>query len=128
MASTIQLVTYAVVTATSLFVGFRLGSSVTFPLVRTLDIAATVENDELDDIHPEYEQSIEIEGDGDLAAVQPGIFEPCKMILVVRYDLKMDAGTIAAQCCEATLACYKTLSVKNPKLVRHWEITGLRLQ
>ncbi|KAI0252617.1 peptidyl-tRNA hydrolase [Lactifluus subvellereus] len=36
----------------------------------------------------------------------------------------MTPGKIAAQCGHATLACYKALVKKNPKLVRHWEITG----
>ncbi|KAJ4494267.1 peptidyl-tRNA hydrolase [Lentinula lateritia] len=36
----------------------------------------------------------------------------------------MTVGKISAQCGHATLACYKTLTKKNPKLVRHWERTG----
>ncbi|KIK71285.1 hypothetical protein GYMLUDRAFT_33428 [Collybiopsis luxurians FD-317 M1] len=62
--------------------------------------------------------------DGDLAAINPGMLEPCKMVLVVRTDLKMTPGKISAQCGHATLACYKALMKKNPKLVRHWERTG----
>ncbi|KAH9964463.1 peptidyl-tRNA hydrolase [Russula dissimulans] len=50
--------------------------------------------------------------------------QPCKLVLVVRTDLNMSPGKIAAQCGHATLACYKTLVKKNPKLVRHWEVTG----
>ncbi|KXN83558.1 putative peptidyl-tRNA hydrolase 2 [Leucoagaricus sp. SymC.cos] len=50
--------------------------------------------------------------------------EPCKMVLVVRTDLGMTSGKIAAQCGHATLACYKALVKKNPKLVSHWERTG----
>ncbi|KAJ4476734.1 peptidyl-tRNA hydrolase PTH2-domain-containing protein [Lentinula aciculospora] len=60
--------------------------------------------------------------DGDLAAIAPGYGESCKMVLVVRTDLKMTAGKISAQ--HATLACYKALMKKNAKLVRHWERTG----
>ncbi|KAJ3855204.1 peptidyl-tRNA hydrolase, partial [Lentinula lateritia] len=60
--------------------------------------------------------------DGDLAAITPGFAEPCKMVLIVRTDLKMTVGKISAQ--HATLACYKALTKKNPKLVRHWERTG----
>ncbi|KAF3766501.1 hypothetical protein M406DRAFT_89282 [Cryphonectria parasitica EP155] len=36
--------------------------------------------------------------------------EECKLVLVVRTDLGMTKGKIAAQCSHATLACYKTLS------------------
>jgi len=62
--------------------------------------------------------------DGDLSAVSAGFMKPCKLVLVVRTDLNMTPGKIAAQCGHATLACYKTLVKKNPKLVRHWEVTG----
>ncbi|KAH9060860.1 peptidyl-tRNA hydrolase PTH2-domain-containing protein [Lactarius vividus] len=65
--------------------------------------------------------------DGDLSTVSPGFLQPCKLVLVVRTDLKMSPGKIAAQCGHATLACYKALVKKNPKvsmLVRHWEVTG----
>ncbi|KAF8971557.1 peptidyl-tRNA hydrolase, partial [Flammula alnicola] len=67
-------------------------------------------------------EPIEDIADGDLAAVSAGFLEPCKMVLVVRTDLKMTSGAIASQ--HATLACYKALSKKNVKLLRHWERTG----
>ncbi|KZT21717.1 peptidyl-tRNA hydrolase [Neolentinus lepideus HHB14362 ss-1] len=50
--------------------------------------------------------------------------EPCKLVLVVRTDLKMTPGKIAAQYVHATLACYKSLVSKNPGLVRQWERIG----
>jgi len=62
--------------------------------------------------------------DGDLGSISAGFLEPCKLVLVVRTDLKMTSGKIAAQCGHATLACYKTLVKANPKLVQHWETTG----
>ncbi|KAL2265373.1 hypothetical protein VTJ83DRAFT_6473 [Remersonia thermophila] len=43
------------------------------------------------------------------AAVQFDPNEECKLVLVVRTDLGMSKGKIAAQCSHATLACYKTL-------------------
>ncbi|KDQ30555.1 hypothetical protein PLEOSDRAFT_25227, partial [Pleurotus ostreatus PC15] len=43
-------------------------------------------------------------------------------VLVVRVDLNMTPGKVAAQ--HATLACYKALVKKNPRLIRHWERTG----
>ncbi|KAI0296609.1 peptidyl-tRNA hydrolase, partial [Russula brevipes] len=60
--------------------------------------------------------------DGDLTTAKAGLLQPCKLVLVVRTDLGMSPGKIAAQ--HATLACYKALVKKNPKLVRHWEVTG----
>ncbi|KAG2023646.1 peptidyl-tRNA hydrolase 2 [Coprinopsis cinerea AmutBmut pab1-1] len=62
--------------------------------------------------------------DGDLSAIKAGLTEHCKMVLVVRTDLGMSTGKIAAQCGHATLACYKALIKTNPGLVRHWERTG----
>ncbi|EIM19774.1 PTH2-domain-containing protein [Wallemia mellicola CBS 633.66] len=59
-----------------------------------------------------------------LDTVKPGILEPCKLVLVVRTDLGMTKGKIAAQCSHATLACYKALQQSNPTLLRHWERTG----
>ncbi|KAF9243811.1 peptidyl-tRNA hydrolase, partial [Melanogaster broomeanus] len=66
--------------------------------------------------------------DGDLSSVKPRMLEQCKLVLVVRTDLKMTQGKIAAQ--HATLACYKALLKTNPQascsasLVQHWERTG----
>ncbi|TFK23108.1 hypothetical protein FA15DRAFT_705765 [Coprinopsis marcescibilis] len=62
--------------------------------------------------------------DGDLSLIKPGLLEPCKMVLVVRTDLGMTSGKIAAQCGHATLACYKALLKTNPALLKHWERTG----
>lgn len=45
------------------------------------------------------------------------------MVLIVRNDLKMGKGKAAAQCSHATLGCYK-LSLKNPKILNHWEDFG----
>ncbi|TFL06442.1 PTH2-domain-containing protein [Pterulicium gracile] len=62
--------------------------------------------------------------DGDLSAITAGLLEPCKMVLIVRTDLKLKAGETAEHCSRATLDCFKVLSHRNPKLVRHWERTG----
>ncbi|KAF8480935.1 PTH2-domain-containing protein [Russula ochroleuca] len=64
------------------------------------------------------------EADGDLDRIQPEPAEECKLVLVVRSDLDMSTGKVAAQCAHATLACYKALSRTNPSLLRHWERTG----
>ncbi|KAF9499896.1 peptidyl-tRNA hydrolase II [Pleurotus eryngii] len=70
------------------------------------------------------EEEDESLADGDLSVIQAGFMEPCKMVLVVRVDLNMTPGKVAAQCGHATLACYKALVKKNPRLVKHWERTG----
>ncbi|KAK0465323.1 peptidyl-tRNA hydrolase PTH2-domain-containing protein [Desarmillaria tabescens] len=70
---------------------------------------------------PENEEDIP---DGDLSSVSASFLEPCKLVLIVRTDLKMGSGKIFAQCGDATLACYKALVKKNPTLVNHWERTG----
>jgi len=45
-------------------------------------------------------------------------------VLVVRTDLGMTSGKIAAQCSHATLACYQVLRAENPVLLRQWERAG----
>ncbi|KAL7785815.1 peptidyl-tRNA hydrolase PTH2 domain-containing protein [Trichoderma ceciliae] len=55
--------------------------------------------------------------------------EECKLVLVVRTDLGMTKGKIAAQCSHATLACYKALAradANSPerKLLSRWERFG----
>ncbi|KAF4636720.1 hypothetical protein G7Y89_g1362 [Cudoniella acicularis] len=52
--------------------------------------------------------------------------EECKLVLVVRTDLGMTKGKIAAQCSHATLACYKNFLRNDPDspLLRHWEREG----
>lgn len=47
-----------------------------------------------------------------------------KMVLVVRNDLKMGKGKIAAQCSHATLGLYKKLHNRAPKALNRWEMCG----
>ncbi|KAK3954663.1 mitochondrial peptidyl-tRNA hydrolase [Pseudoneurospora amorphoporcata] len=65
----------------------------------------------------------------------PGGLDPteeCKLVLVVRTDLGMTKGKIAAQCSHATLACYKRLfsaaqlepQSLSARLLRQWERNG----
>lgn len=64
----------------------------------------------------------------DLGELQtfPGNSEECKLVLVVRSDLGMTKGKIAAQCSHATLACYKTLVRADPShpVLKRWERLG----
>ncbi|CAO3651974.1 unnamed protein product [Mucor fragilis] len=51
-------------------------------------------------------------------------YDNFKLTLVVRSDLGMTKGKIAAQCGHATLACYKAAKKVNPMLLRAWETSG----
>lgn len=52
------------------------------------------------------------------------ILEDFKMVLVVRNDLKMGKGKIAAQCSHATLGLYKKILNRAPKALNRWEMCG----
>nr|AMP82912.1 MIZU-KUSSEI 1 protein [Catalpa bungei] len=52
------------------------------------------------------------------------IIEDFKMVLVVRNDLKMGKGKIAAQCSHATLGLYKKIAKRAPKSLSRWEMCG----
>ncbi|XP_026184183.1 peptidyl-tRNA hydrolase 2, mitochondrial [Mastacembelus armatus] len=47
-----------------------------------------------------------------------------KMILVVRSDLKMGKGKVAAQCSHAAVSAYKQIQRRNPQLLKQWEYCG----
>lgn len=47
-----------------------------------------------------------------------------KMLLLIRQDLKMTKGKVAAQCSHAAIKLYKNLMIKNPRLLRRWEASG----
>ena len=78
----------------------------------TVDAKKALESDEDD------------EDDAEMNKLRAGILDECKLVLVVRSDLKMDKGKIAAQCSHATLACYKAMLKHNPSVLRQWERSG----
>ncbi|KAG3269391.1 peptidyl-tRNA hydrolase 2, mitochondrial isoform X1 [Ictidomys tridecemlineatus] len=47
-----------------------------------------------------------------------------KMILVVRNDLKMGKGKVAAQCSHAAVSAYKQIQRRNPEMLKEWEYCG----
>lgn len=47
-----------------------------------------------------------------------------KLILVVRNDLKMSKGKVAAQCSHAAVGACEKLMVRNPKLLQAWKYCG----
>ncbi|KAF9890165.1 hypothetical protein FE257_006326 [Aspergillus nanangensis] len=82
-------------------------------------------SDEEDDSEEE-ELDSEEEGDGGELANFENNDEEVKLVLVVRTDLGMTKGKIAAQCSHATLACYKYLTAYTPNspILRRWERQG----
>ncbi|GAW09290.1 peptidyl-trna hydrolase 2 [Lentinula edodes] len=122
-----QIITSLLLGTASAAIGFYLGrrqSTLEGRHSSTAEDSTRVEETDQGEDEDEDEDDDDGIADGDLAAITPGFAEPCKMVLIVRTDLKMTVGKISAQCGHATLACYKALTKKNPKLVRHWERTG----
>mmetsp|Transcript_7598 Transcript_7598/g.19668 ORF Transcript_7598/g.19668 Transcript_7598/m.19668 type:complete len:175 (+) Transcript_7598:75-599(+) len=89
-----------------LLIGWRLGG-------RLLGAAATsaLARDGGDSMEKEEEASFSFK-------------DEIKMVLVVRMDLKMGKGKVAAQCGHATLGCYQKAMKKSPKILRAWEWSG----
>ena len=50
----------------------------------------------------------------------------CKLVLVVRNDLKMGKGKAAAQCSHASVMAFQQATKKEPNLLRLWLLTGQR--
>ncbi|PPQ90473.1 hypothetical protein CVT25_014991 [Psilocybe cyanescens] len=128
---------YAALVVTSISIGFWAGTktknrtdkqSTANPIVPSLNpeksksLEEELDGNETDETE---ESTVSSVGDGDIGSLRvDSTDDNCKMVLVVRTDLGMTSGKIAAQCSHAALACYKTLLVKNPTLLRQWERTG----
>lgn len=52
--------------------------------------------------------------------VAANLSEPMKMALIVRDDLKITKGKVAAQCAHAAIMCYELSQRKNPKALNTW--------
>jgi PTH2 family peptidyl-tRNA hydrolase len=46
------------------------------------------------------------------------------MVLVIRTDLAMTKGKVAAQCAHAAVGCYKKGLKVSPDFVKSWEMFG----
>lgn len=46
------------------------------------------------------------------------------MVLLIRNDLKMGKGKVAAQCAHAAVAAYKSASRCNKNVLKPWEYGG----
>ncbi|CAH2266310.1 peptidyl-tRNA hydrolase 2, mitochondrial-like [Pararge aegeria] len=47
-----------------------------------------------------------------------------KLVLVVRTDLNMGKGKIAAQCCHAAVGAYEKALKRDPEGLKSWQMTG----
>jgi len=52
--------------------------------------------------------------------------DECKLVLVVRNDLKMGKGKAAAQCSHASVMAYRQVGKKDPNLLKLWYLSGQR--
>lgn len=50
--------------------------------------------------------------------------DACKLVIVVRTDLQMGKGKIAAQCCHAAVMAYEQLYEQHPDLLEEWRYHG----
>ncbi|KAM0792874.1 hypothetical protein ACM66B_002637 [Microbotryomycetes sp. NB124-2] len=110
--------TVAAASVASGLIGYFIGMGSTLPISRGGASRTTQVSDDDED-----DDSV-VGDEDDLKGLKAVGDEPCKLVLVVRTDLGMTKGKIAAQCGHATLACYKSMIKSNPDVVRHWERTG----
>ncbi|KGY15375.1 peptidyl-tRNA hydrolase [Paracoccidioides brasiliensis Pb03] len=81
---------------------------------------------ESEDSEDEDSEDEEADGEGGELAAFEGNTDEVKLVLVVRTDLGMGRGKIAAQCSHATLACYKYYFSRAPDspILKRWERGG----
>ena len=66
-----------------------------------------------------------LSGDGQMPVLTAlTVNDECKMVLIVRTDLKMDKGKVAAQCSHATLVAYQKALKHSPEYLKRWEEYG----
>ncbi|KAI9753276.1 MAG: hypothetical protein M4579_005249 [Chaenotheca gracillima] len=101
------------------------GSSSTWPAPGAKIVNSDMSSDD------DEEEDVDSDEDAvpkDLSDFKENANEEYKLVLVVRTDLGMTKGKIAAQCSHATLACYKALSrssiVSENQVLKRWERQG----
>ncbi|KAJ5899196.1 peptidyl-tRNA hydrolase 2 [Penicillium taxi] len=89
------------------------------------DVKVHKDTSEDEEDSDEYD-SDEYEGNGEELASLKDSGEEVKLVLVVRTDLGMTKGKIAAQASHATLACYKYFLAHSPDspILQRWERNG----
>uniref|UniRef100_A0A1A7YCZ2 Peptidyl-tRNA hydrolase 2, mitochondrial n=1 Tax=Iconisemion striatum TaxID=60296 RepID=A0A1A7YCZ2_9TELE len=73
---------------------------------------------------PTSKSPVNVTGNGAGEASVMGEGGEFKMVLVVRNDLKMGKGKVAAQCSHAAVAAYRQVQRRNPELLKQWEYCG----
>ncbi|KAK0233375.1 hypothetical protein IW262DRAFT_75007 [Armillaria fumosa] len=118
---------YGAVVAATFVIGLWVGSNVSLrdlaksekPHGQPAEAAAndTEATDPSRDIGDDDESDSEAEDEdsSDLSSLKIGPTEECTMVLVVRDDLGMSSGKIAAQCSHAVLACYQSMLSSNER-------------
>lgn len=56
--------------------------------------------------------------------VAANLAKPLKLALIVRSDLKLTKGKVAAQCAHAAVICYEQSASSHPELLRLWLASG----
>ncbi|KAJ3790335.1 PTH2-domain-containing protein [Lentinula aff. detonsa] len=112
---------YTTVIAVALSLGYYVGRT-TKPVNGTYKESRTPSRRAAENMNSDTKSMPTSSEDVDISGLDVGLLDECKMVLVVRTDLNMSTGKIAAQ--HATLACYKTLLSSNPAFLRQWERTG----
>ncbi|TDL28842.1 PTH2-domain-containing protein [Rickenella mellea] len=125
MSTSSQVATYIALIAASTTIGYWVGVGSTLRVTRSSD---PLEHDKQTESEgsggEDQSESSEDQPREQLSSVNAGMLEECKLALIVRSDLKMSTGKIAAQYVHASLACFKSLQASNPKLLRRWERGG----
>ncbi|KAI9481249.1 MAG: peptidyl-tRNA hydrolase PTH2-domain-containing protein [Benjaminiella poitrasii] len=112
------MVSTTVITAiASLVTGYFIGKYVTEKEERVQHDVKGIEEEEGEDNEDELDDLPE-------GQIDVKHYDNFKLTLVVRSDLGMTKGKIAAQCGHATLACYKATKKVNPSLLKAWETSG----
>lgn len=124
-ATTSVLASHIALGAAGLVVGYYIGLGRSLFSYRSKANRRAGEEDESDiDSDSDDGEDLDLTDEKKMNVLKAGLMEECKLVLLVRTDLKMDKGKIAAQCSHATLACYKSMLKSNPKLLHHWERIG----
>lgn len=110
------LITCAVIAG---FSGYYLGRRTVEPIIIEHTRRSSATTDESYEEDSEEEQP-DAEKDAHLDRRN----EEYKMVFVIRTDLKMTKGKVAAQCAHAALACYKSVARSNPDVLAQWERWG----
>ncbi|KAM5445037.1 putative peptidyl-tRNA hydrolase [Microsporum ferrugineum] len=119
--------TAALVIATSILtgvIGYYIGQGASIGIFSSTPSHAQ-KSKSIEDESDGEEDEDEDEAEGELATFE-GNTDEVKLVLVVRTDLGMGKGKIAAQCSHATLACYKYYFSKSPNspILKRWERQG----